>query len=114
MMPVSALGLPSHQDLSATGAQHLDMCVVKLRQRRGRNDLIWRTKQYLASSDVDHALEVGQDRVHIMCNEQYRHAFHLTGGANQRRNRLLCWQIEPIQWLIQKQDARARGEGLSN
>src|SRR5256714_7762325 len=65
------LGLPDHHEAAAGGAHHLDGSAVEAAWLLGGEYRLGRAGQGLTADDVDHLVEIPEDRVHVVGDDHH-------------------------------------------
>ena len=68
------LGLTDHDEPAVGCVQHLDRCLVEPRQRLGGEHLLRGARHRAAPAEIHDPIEIGQDRVHVVGDDQDRDA----------------------------------------
>ncbi len=105
-------GWPTTTRRPSEVSQHLDRRLVEVGQRLGRDHVGRLAREHAAARDVDDAIEIRQQRVHVVRDEQDRHPLLATDPVEQRRNRDLIRQVEAVERLVEEQQLRPADECL--
>ena len=68
----------------------------------------------LPAGEVDHPVEVAEQRVHVVSDEQHRDPLHGAHALHERRDRGLVGEIEAVERLVEDQQRRSAHERLGD
>src|SRR5439155_10404599 len=94
------------------GAQHLDRGAVEAAERLAGDHLVGAAFDRAAAGEVDHAVEVAEDRVDVVRYEQDRDLLLLADPADKRRDRGLVGKVETVERLVEQEQLRSTDERL--
>src|SRR2546430_7752020 len=111
MVPVQ-VGCTDHYEPSVGRAEDFDRDAVQRAERLSRDDLLRRPFDRRAAGEVDDAVEVADDRVHVVRDEHDCNALLGADSAYERRDADLIRKVEAVERLVEEQQLRAADERL--
>src|SRR5438874_2627122 len=109
MVPVQ-VGRPDHHEPSVGRAEHFDRHPVERAERLRGDDLLRRPFHRRAAGEVDDAVEVADDRVHVVRDEQDCNVLLGGDATHERGDADLIGKVEAVQRLVEEQQLRAADE----
>src|ERR1700690_814062 len=111
---VRRLGRPDDDQPAVARPQHLDRGSVQAAQLRARDDVRDRAGQRLAAGEIDHAVEIAEQRVHVVGDEQDGDALHGTHALHEGRDGGLVGEVEAVERFIEDQHRGPAHERLGD
>ena len=102
------LGLADDDEPPVGRAQDLDRRLVQAGERLGRDHLVGRSRDRAAGTEVHDAVEVREDRVHVVGDDHHGHLLLAADLGNQRRHARLVGQVETVERLVEQAGAAGR------
>src|SRR5713226_2289488 len=97
-----------YEDPTLAVVQHFDRRPIQAAQLLRRNDLVNRADRNMSSREIQHAVDDGQDGVHVVGHQHHCEA----SFACELRDAQLTAQIKAGEWLVEQQQARLPNQGL--
>jgi len=107
-------GLANHNQSSVARAQYLDLRAIQARQSLGRDHLLRLAHHHLSGRQVDKAIYVVEERIHVMRHQKHCGAALFAHSSDDPADLLLMCEVEAVQWLIEQQHLRLRDQRLGN
>ena len=104
--------LPDDHQPTVGCAQYLDRRLVQRRQDLGGDDLRRCSAHCTTVGEVNHLIEVRQDRIHVVRDHQHGHATVDAHPANEFGDGALIRQVEAVEWLVEDEQPRIAHQRL--
>src|SRR5262245_33772612 len=82
--------------------EDFDRRVEQTRKRCARDHVARRSRCNRATSEVDDAIEIGDDWIDVVRDDEDRHPVLLGDRCNERSDRSLVRQVKAVEWFVEE------------